>query len=163
MFCSPNHDDVIKWKHFPRYWSLVRGIHCWTVNRWIPLTKASNANGWENNRDAGDLKRHRTNYNATVMPKVKSLHLARDVIFTHRRNRWRRILSSAIASVRPSVCPSVSLSVPERRYRSNSLRISDISLHFGGIMHSIIQQIALSNGHARQFLACSTELWNLAW
>ena len=31
------HDDVIKWKHFPRYWPLVRGI------RWIPLTKASDA------------------------------------------------------------------------------------------------------------------------
>ena len=22
-----NHDDVIKWKHFPRYWSFVWGIH----------------------------------------------------------------------------------------------------------------------------------------
>ena len=21
------HDDVIKWKHFPRYWLFVRGIH----------------------------------------------------------------------------------------------------------------------------------------
>ena len=21
------HDDVIKWKHFPRYWPFVRGIH----------------------------------------------------------------------------------------------------------------------------------------
>ena len=29
-------DDVIKWKHFPRYWPFVRGIH-----RWIPHTKAS--------------------------------------------------------------------------------------------------------------------------
>ena len=26
------HDDVIKWKHFPRYWSLVRGIHQSPVN-----------------------------------------------------------------------------------------------------------------------------------
>ena len=26
------HDDVIKWKHFPRYWPLVRGIHRWPVN-----------------------------------------------------------------------------------------------------------------------------------
>ena len=24
---SGMHDDVIKWKHFPRYWSFVRGIH----------------------------------------------------------------------------------------------------------------------------------------
>ena len=26
------HDDVIKWKHFPRYWSFVRGIHRSPVN-----------------------------------------------------------------------------------------------------------------------------------
>ena len=37
----PNHhDDVIKWKHFPRYWPFVRGIH---RSRWIPRTKASDA------------------------------------------------------------------------------------------------------------------------
>ena len=27
----PIHDDVIKWKHFPRYWTFVRGIHRWPV------------------------------------------------------------------------------------------------------------------------------------
>ena len=27
-----NHDDVIKWKHFPRYWPFVRGIHLSPVN-----------------------------------------------------------------------------------------------------------------------------------
>ena len=26
------HDDVIKWKHFPRYWPFVRGIHRPPVN-----------------------------------------------------------------------------------------------------------------------------------
>ena len=35
-----NHDDVIKWKHFPRCWPFVRGIH-WS--QWIPRTKASDA------------------------------------------------------------------------------------------------------------------------
>ena len=25
--CNITHDDVIKWKHFPRYWTFVRGIH----------------------------------------------------------------------------------------------------------------------------------------
>ena len=35
-----SHDDVIKWKHFPRYWPFVRGIH---RSRWIPRTKASDA------------------------------------------------------------------------------------------------------------------------
>ena len=27
-----NREDVIKWKHFPRYWPFVRGIHRWPVN-----------------------------------------------------------------------------------------------------------------------------------
>ena len=33
--CPENHrthDDVIKWKHFPRYWPFVRGIHPSPVN-----------------------------------------------------------------------------------------------------------------------------------
>ena len=37
------HDDVIKWKHFPRNWPFVRGIH---RSRWIPRTKASEAELW---------------------------------------------------------------------------------------------------------------------
>ena len=38
------HDDVIKWKHFPRHWPFVRGIH--QSYRWVPLTKASDAEFW---------------------------------------------------------------------------------------------------------------------
>ena len=37
------HDDVIKWKHFPRNWPFVRGIH---RSRWIPNTKASDTELW---------------------------------------------------------------------------------------------------------------------
>ena len=37
------HDDVIKWKHFPRYWPFVRGIH---RSRGIHRTKASDAQLW---------------------------------------------------------------------------------------------------------------------
>ena len=39
-FVAVVHDDVIKWKHFPRYWPFVRET---TGNRWVPLTKASDA------------------------------------------------------------------------------------------------------------------------
>ena len=36
-------DDVIKWKHFPRYWPFVREF----TGHWrIPLTKASDAEIW---------------------------------------------------------------------------------------------------------------------
>ena len=77
------HDDVIKWKHFPRYWPFVRRIH--PSHRWIPLTKAADAelwcffdlylekNGWVNNREAGDLRRRRANYDVIVMKSVKLL------------------------------------------------------------------------------------------
>ena len=37
------HDDVMKWKHFPRYWPSVRGIH---QSRWSPSSKASDAEIW---------------------------------------------------------------------------------------------------------------------
>ena len=37
------HDDVIKWKHFPRCWPFVWGIH---QSRWLPRTKASDAELW---------------------------------------------------------------------------------------------------------------------
>ena len=38
-----HHDDVINWKHFPRHWPFVRGIHRSLV---VPLTKASEAELW---------------------------------------------------------------------------------------------------------------------
>ena len=64
-----SHDDVIKWKHFPRYRLFVRGNH------WSPagsLTKASDTelwstNGWANNRNAGDLGHHCAHYYVTLM------------------------------------------------------------------------------------------------
>ena len=61
-----DHDDVIKWKHFPRYWPFVRGIHRSPVNsphkgQWrgalMLLLISVCINGWVNNRDAGDLRR----------------------------------------------------------------------------------------------------------
>ena len=55
------HDDVIKWKHFPRYWPFVRGIYPRTTasdaELWCFLWSAPWLNGWVNNRAAGDLRR----------------------------------------------------------------------------------------------------------
>ena len=71
------HDDVIKWKHFPRYWSFVRGIHRWPVSsphkgQWRGALMFSLIwawiNGWVNNSESGDLRRHRAHYDVTVMP-----------------------------------------------------------------------------------------------
>ena len=43
QWAEKQNDDIIKWKHFPRYLPFVRGIH---RHRWIPLTKASVAKLW---------------------------------------------------------------------------------------------------------------------
>ena len=70
------HDDVIKWKHFPRYWPFVRGIHRSPVNsphkgQWRGALKFSlicaRINGWVNNREAGDLRRHQAHCDVIVM------------------------------------------------------------------------------------------------
>ena len=70
------YDDVIKWKHFPRYWPFVRGIHRPPVNsphkgQWRGALMFSLIcvwiYGWINNREAGDLRRYRAHYDVIVM------------------------------------------------------------------------------------------------
>ena len=83
------HDDVIKWKHFPRNWPFVREIHRSPVNfphkgqrrgalmfsliyAWI--------NDWVNNREAGDLRRQHGHYDVIVMGMR---------LFCPRLSNWR--------------------------------------------------------------------------
>ena len=70
------HDDVIKWKHFPRHWPFGRGIHRFPVNsphkgQWREALMFSLIcvwiNGWVNNREAGDLRRYRAHYVVIVI------------------------------------------------------------------------------------------------
>ena len=71
-----DHDDVIKWKHFQRYLPFVRGIHRSPVNsphkgQWHGALMFSLICAWidgrVNNREAGDLRRHHTHYDVSVM------------------------------------------------------------------------------------------------
>ena len=70
------HDDVIKWKHLPRYWPFVRGIHWSLVNsthkgQWCEALMFSLICvwiiDWVNNREADDLRRYRGHYDVTVI------------------------------------------------------------------------------------------------
>ena len=70
------HDDVIKWKHFPRNWPFVREIHRSPVNfphkgQWRGALMFSliyaRINDWVNNREAGDLRRQHGHYDVIVM------------------------------------------------------------------------------------------------
>ena len=69
-------DDVIKWKHFPRYWPFVRGIHRSAVNspnkgQWRGALMSSLiwawTTAWVNNRESGDLRRHRSHFDVIVV------------------------------------------------------------------------------------------------
>ena len=71
-----HHDDVIKWKHFPRNWPFVRGIRRSPVNsphkgQWSGALMFSlicaRINGWVNNSEAGNLIRYRATYDVIVM------------------------------------------------------------------------------------------------
>ena len=70
------HDDVIKWKHFPRNWPFVREIHRTPVNfphkgQWRGALMFSLIyawiNDWVNNREAGDSRRQHGHYDVIVM------------------------------------------------------------------------------------------------
>ena len=80
-----SHDDVIKWKHFPRYWPFVRGIHRSTVNsphkgQWrgaLMFTLiCARINGWVNIREAGDLRRYRPHHDVIVMLSAEVINAA---------------------------------------------------------------------------------------
>ena len=70
------HDDVIKWKHFPRHWPFARGLHRSPVNsphkgQWRGALMFSFIctwiNRWVNNREAVDLRHYCAHYDVSVM------------------------------------------------------------------------------------------------
>ena len=80
------HDNVIKWRNVLRYGPFVRGIH------WSPVSSPHKGqwrgalmfsliyawiSGWVNNRDAGDLRRHRAHYDVIIMDRSdkRKLHI----------------------------------------------------------------------------------------
>ena len=75
----PQRHDIIKWKHFPLNWPFVWGIHRSPVNsphkgQWRGALMFSLIcvwiNDWVNNREAGDLRHHRTHYDVTLMESM---------------------------------------------------------------------------------------------
>ena len=104
-FIAHFHDDVIKWKHFPRYWPFVRGIHRSPVNsahkgQWrgalmFPLICVW-INGWVNNREAGDLRRKQAHYDVIVMywAHCYLTMLGLKAIHVGKRGPWWRIWQS---------------------------------------------------------------------
>ena len=116
------HNDVIKGNIFR-----VTGPLCgkFTGHRWIPRTKASDAelwcflwsvpwiNGWVNNSEVGDLRRQRTHYDVIAMVRNKKLCL--------KRVRSRpAVLQLAVLSVR-SALHAFAAHVCQRRHGLETL------------------------------------------
>ena len=99
-------------KHCDSWWRQMEKIRVtgplfgeFTGRRWIPLTKASDAqlwwffficawiNGWVNNREAGDLRRHRAHYDVTVMTFCLLYDVPVFFVFLHI-DGWRGICPS---------------------------------------------------------------------
>ena len=89
-----------------------------TGHRWIPLTKASDAelwwfficawiNGWVNNREAGDVRRHRAHYDVTVMLFTLSLEYT-SLEWMLTATIWHDIYIIGLTLI---LCPLVSLKV----------------------------------------------------
>ena len=119
----PTHDDVIKWSHFPRYWPFVRGIHPSPVDsphkgQWRGALMFSFicawTNGWTNNRDAGDLRRHRTHYDVTVMENESSKAECRPLLWIITTE-----LILPIASVQSSIQITLHRNPKSIRYAQN--------------------------------------------
>ena len=100
----PKHDDVNKWKYFPRYWPFVRGIHRSLVKsphkgQWHGALKfaliCTWINGWVINREADDLRRHRAHFDVFVMITRSSIwnNLINLVIHVRITNTCKNILN----------------------------------------------------------------------
>ena len=111
------HDNVIKWKHFLRYWPFVRGIHRSPVNsphkgQWRGALVFSLIcawiNAWVNNREAGDWRRHCTHYDVIVMISVRfSLFMCRLVL------TWQLLHSAIQNNTDPQICWAIMFFPPE--------------------------------------------------
>ena len=110
------HDHVIKWKPFPCYWPLCEEFTSHNFPQrpvtelWCFLWSAPQSSSWANNGDAGDLRRHRTHYDVTVMfcalVCTRSVAWVSNIIhwnwFNHRQHRMQPSQVQKIIMVQPS-------------------------------------------------------------
>ena len=106
------HDDVIKWKHFPRYWPFVRGIHRWPVNsrhkgQWRGALMFSLICARVNLSEAGDLRRHRAHYGVTLMSLIHMPQTPYLRTGCGRRGGWQ-VLEMALYTIKKTSDQEVS-------------------------------------------------------
>ena len=111
--------DVIKWKHFPRYWPFGGEIHWSPVNsphkgQWRGALMFSVicawTHGWANHRDTGDFRRHGAHYDVTLMiinftePVPYQYNLVRPMQLIWRSVSWQSIFKWGTMTLIGIVC-----------------------------------------------------------
>ena len=136
------HDDVIKWKQVPRYWPFVWGIHRSPVNsphkgQWRGALMFSLIwDNWVNNREAGDLRRHRAHYDVIVMFVFHNISLISYHIVFHQIGSMNQRLCR-VKSCNIHFEP-LTLSLPSLRTRNvPGTGLHDIKLHFPGVNYQL--------------------------
>ena len=128
------HDDVIKWKHFPRYWPVVRGIHRSPVTsphkgQWCGALMFSlicaRINGCVNNGEAGHLRRHRAHYDVIVMNMIYAYDI--------------RALSQYVDLFRDAGIPTIKMTRP---YIYNVTIHTHVCSYYEHLYHDDVQNIS---------------------
>ena len=138
------HDDVIKWKQFSRYWPFVQGIHRSPVNsqhkgQWRGALMFSLIcawiNGWVNNDEASDLRRHRAHYDVIVMCFLKAMFLPNTRRLTTSPSlnklkalRWRHNGDDSVSNHQP-----VYLGSDQSKYQSSASLAFVWGIHRGPV------------------------------
>ena len=139
------HYDIIKWKHFSRYWPFVRGIHRSPVNsphkgQWHGALMFSlicaRINGWVNNREAGDLGRHHAHYDVIV--RISAKH-PKDFTYTFLNHNQKRCNSVLILMfvIDYQIGCCIGIKETNQHLFSNGL----MSDHMGSQSHCILKKI----------------------
>ena len=135
----PTHDDVIKWKHFSRYWPFVQGIHRSQVNspqksQWRGALMFSLicvwVNGWGNNPEAGDLRCNCTHHDVIVMIMHLSAFCS-DLTELIHSLRWRHNDHAGVSNHQPhgsSIWHSSNTGSPSQQSEQTSILLG--SGHF---------------------------------
>ena len=156
------HDDVIKWKHFPHNWPFVREIHRSPVNsphkgQWrgalmFPLIFVW-INGWINNREAGDLRRHRAHCDVIVMMGFRGLF--HWWVFTPNAVRWHAVFEYML--IRSLIkCTHASTVVLSWHCKTIIANIWSISMWKQNQFSTKIHTIVMANQITGHSSVCST-------
>ena len=146
-------DDVIKWKHFPRYWPFVRVSPRSPVNsphkgQWHGAFMFSLIciwiNDWVNNREAGDLRRYCTHYDVIVIAKSWHENFTDTTVFITLNLGLRSIFSEQCRKVSDmfSSLAAISFTACVRHLGAKSFeKTSLINQHKLIFLHQLLRSI----------------------